>query len=319
MYTNLSEYLAGFYPYLTCLKICAYNVTLYVDAGFELRDMQTETTTTPKKRMPFFLKWFDGHTSLSEPQDLDSDRIDRIRVVPFILMHLACGLVYWVGYSHIALAVAIGLYLLRMFVITGFYHRYFSHRAFQTSRAVQFIAACIGCMCAQRGPLWWAGHHRHHHKHSDEFDDLHSPGIHGFIWSHMLWFLAKSGMATPMQNVQDWKKYPEIVFIDRFDWIPLLVFGFGLYGLGAVLGHYFPGLQTSGWQIFVWGFFISTVVVYHATYTINSLAHKFGSRRYDTGDDSRNNFWLAILTLGEGWHNNQSSLSFITSAGILLV
>ncbi len=222
----------------------------------------------------------------------------------FILMHLACLAVIWVGWSPVAIATATGLYLLRMFVITGFYHRYFSHRTFKTSRAFQFIMALIGCTSAQRGPMWWAGHHRNHHNHSDDERDVHSPRWYGFVWSHMLWFLTESGTATPLDKVRDWKKFPEIVFLDRFDWIAVIVFGAAIWGVGSLLGHVAPSLHTSGPQLFVWGFFISTIVLYHATYTINSLAHKFGSRRFETTDDSRNNFWLAILTLGEGWHNN---------------
>jgi stearoyl-CoA desaturase (delta-9 desaturase) len=250
------------------------------------------------------VRWFDGHAEVAPPVAGQPKRIDRFRLIPFLGMHLGCLAVCWVGYSHIALAIAIGLYLIRMFAITGFYHRYFSHRTFKTSRWFQFVMAFVGCSCAQRGPMWWAGHHRHHHNHSDEEVDLHSPGQDGFLWSHMLWFLTKSGSATTMKNVRDWQKFPEIVFLDRFDWIAPGVLGLGLWGLGAWLGHHFPSLHTSGAQMFVYGFFISTVVVYHATYTINSLAHQYGSQRFNTGDDSRNNIWLALLTLGEGWHNN---------------
>jgi stearoyl-CoA desaturase (delta-9 desaturase) len=253
---------------------------------------------------PFYIRWFDGHAASPAVDPIEAEKIDWVRVMPFVAMHLGCALVIWVGFSWAALGVAVGLYLLRMFVITGFYHRYFSHRTFKTSRWLQFAMGFVGCTAAQRGPMWWAGHHRHHHIHSEEPPDRHSPVQHGFLWSHMLWFLNKSSVVTPMEKVRDWGKFPELVFLDRFDWLPVILFGGAMWGLGWGLGWAFPGLHTSGWQMFVWAFFVSTVVVYHATYTINSLAHQFGSRRFATTDDSRNNFWLALLTLGEGWHNN---------------
>jgi stearoyl-CoA desaturase (delta-9 desaturase) len=204
----------------------------------------------------------------------------------------------------VAVAVAAALYGMRMFAITGFYHRYFSHRAFMTSRWCQFVFAAIGTAAVQRGPLWWAAHHRHHHAHSDQPDDIHSPHHYSFLWSHMGWFTSRSNFATNLKAVPDLVKFPELRFLDRFDIIIAILLATSLYGLGAVLERFAPELETSGTQMLVWGFFISTVVLYHATYTINSLAHRMGSKRYNTGDESRNNPILALLTLGEGWHNN---------------
>lgn len=232
------------------------------------------------------------------------ERINWVGNSPYFLLHFACFAVIWVGWSPIAVGVAAFFFLSRMFAVTGFYHRYFSHRTFKTSRAFQFVMACAGTACLQRGPLWWAAHHRHHHAFSDEIEDRHSPRLLGFLRAHAGWFLTPSAAKTEMHYVRDWARFRELVFLDRYHALPALALAFFAFGLGALLERVAPGLGTNGWQMLVWGFVISTVFLYHATYTINSLAHQFGSKRFNTGDDSRNNFWLALLTLGEGWHNN---------------
>jgi stearoyl-CoA desaturase (delta-9 desaturase) len=219
-------------------------------------------------------------------------------------MHVACLAVIWVGFSGVAVAVTLALYLVRMFAITAFYHRYFSHRTFKTSRAGQFIFGLLGASAVQRGPIWWAAQHRYHHIHSDQPDDLHSPVQHGFFWSHMGWFMSQRHFEADLSRVRDLLKYPELRFLDRFDIAVPTALGVGVFFLGVLLEDVAPGLGTSGWQMLVWGFFISTVAVYHGTYTINSLSHVYGRQRYRTGDASRNNLWLALITLGEGWHNN---------------
>ena len=212
--------------------------------------------------------------------------------------------VIWVGFSWVALAVCLLFYLIRMFSITAFYHRYFSHKSFSTSRPVQFLFALLGNCAVQRGPLWWASHHRHHHRHSDEEEDAHSPGWYGFIWSHLLWFLSNKNFKTKKEYVRDWQKYPELVFLDRFDLLMPVLSGVFMFAFGWLLGTFFPATGTSGMQMLVWGFFISTVLLFHATFTVNSLGHIWGRKRYETGDESRNNWFIAIITLGEGWHNN---------------
>ena len=247
--------------------------------------------------------WFDTSAAVAI-DDERADRIDWLRAAPFIAMHLACIAVIWVGFSPIALIVAVALYAIRMFALTGFYHRYFSHRTFRTSRAVQFIFALIGASCVQRGPLWWASHHRNHHRHADTELDPHSPTIYGFIWSHVGWFLTPRNFQTDLSRVPDLAKFPELRVLDRYDTLVPVVLAVGMYFLGVLLHHVAPQLGTSGGQMLIWGFFISTVVLFHATVTINSLAHRFGSRRYETKDSSRNNVWLALITFGEGWHNN---------------
>ncbi len=252
-------------------------------------------------------QWFDGHDAgrgIGDDDDPSAHRVDWPRIVPFVLMHLACLSVFLVGFSWIAFGVMVSLYLMHMFIITAFYHRYFSHRSFKTSRAFQLLMAVLGCTAVQRSPLWWAAHHRHHHAHSDQEADSHSPHQHGFLFSHTGWFLTKSSFPTKSRLIRDWLKYPELRWLDRYDVVPVVVFAVSLFLLGLGLQTFVPQWGTSGLQMLVWGFVISTVVCYHATYTINSLAHKWGSRRYATDDDSRNNLWLALLTLGEGWHNN---------------
>ncbi|MGD9689009.1 MAG: acyl-CoA desaturase [Phycisphaerales bacterium] len=232
------------------------------------------------------------------------DRIHPFAVLPILVIHLLCAGVIWTGWSVTAVAVAAGLFLVRMFVITAFYHRYFSHRTFRTHRVTQFVFALIGASSAQRGPVWWAAHHRAHHRHSDREPDPHSPGLRGLLWSHTGWFLTGRGRRTDWKAVPDWAKFPELVWLEKYHLVgPLLLIGL-LAGAGAALAAWMPGLGTSAAQLVIWGFAISTSLLYHATFTINSLAHTIGSQRFRTGDDSRNNWFLALLTLGEGWHNN---------------
>ena len=261
------------------------------------------------------VRWFDSeaysvHFSNQPPnqshysgQSQDT-RFNWVRVLPFIALHLGCLLVFWVGVSPFAAWFALGFYLVRMFAITGFYHRYFSHKTFKTNRFWQFLFALLGATAAQRGALWWAAHHRHHHQHSDSEKDLHSPYQQGFWWAHMGWFTCDAGFRTDERRIRDWMKFPELCFLNRFDALVPLLTLVSLYGLGEMLFATVPELGTNGAQLAVWGFFISTVVLFHGTVSINSLAHVWGSRRFETSDSSRNNFWLALLTLGEGWHNN---------------
>ena len=231
-------------------------------------------------------------------------RIEWTRCLPFILMHVACLSVIWVGWSWPAVATAFLMYVARAFGLTAFYHRYFSHRAFKTSRWFQFLGGVLGSAAVQRGPIWWAAHHREHHRLSDCEGDLHSPHQHGFWWSHMGWFMTRESFATNERRVRDWLKFPELRFLDRYDVVVPLLYGVGMYGLGEAWRWAAPTSGVTGWQMLVWGFLISTVFLYHVTYAINSVAHVRGSRRFATKDQSRNNLWLALLTLGEGWHNN---------------
>ncbi|MDZ7747616.1 MAG: acyl-CoA desaturase [Halofilum sp. (in: g-proteobacteria)] len=249
-------------------------------------------------------QWLTGDQAPAPLDAASDERVDWARALPFVAIHLACLGALWTGVSWTAVGVCAALYVARMFFITAFYHRYFSHRAFRTSRAFQLVIAVLACTAGQRGPLWWASHHRHHHGVADAHDDAHSPDHRGMLWAHMGWFLTRGNYATRWRFVRDWARYPELRWLNRLDWAPFVLLGAGVYALGALLAARAPGLGTDGAQLLVWGFFISTVCVYHGTYTINSLAHRFGRRRFATRDSSRNNFWLSLVTLGEGWHNN---------------
>ena len=232
------------------------------------------------------------------------DRFDLSRSTPYVLLHLACFAVIWVGWSWFAVYAAIVLYVVRMFAITAFYHRYFSHRAFRTTRTAQFIFAVIGNTSMQRGALWWAATHRHHHKHSDKEGDKHSPSKDGFLWSHIGWLTSSSNFPTNYKAIPDLARYPELVFLNRRDYVVPILYSLALWICGSLLARYAPSLGTTGPQLFVWGGVISTTLLLHGTLFINSLAHVFGRRRFDTDDDSRNSLTLSLVTLGEGWHNN---------------
>ncbi|RDX35838.1 acyl-CoA desaturase [Kangiella sp. HD9-110m-PIT-SAG07] len=256
-------------------------------------------------------QWFDNKAVGSQAEDI----VDWPRVIPYILLHLTCLMVFVVGVSWIAVVVFAASYFVRMFAITAFYHRYFSHKSFKTSRFMQAFFGFIGATSTQRGPLWWAAHHRHHHKHADTEHDTHSPRD-GFLRSHTLWFLTKKNFETNEDRVKDLAKFKELKWLDRYDVIPPIIYAFFILMIGTYIEHVHPALGATKWQILIWGFFISTVVLSHVTFLINSLAHRVGYRSYDTNDDSRNNPLLAILTLGEGWHNNHHQFPGSVRQGI---
>jgi len=205
-------------------------------------------------------------------------------------VHAACLLAFWTGVTPFELALCLGLFWLRLFGITGGYHRYFSHKSFKTGRGFQFVLAVLGVAAVQKGPLWWAAGHRRHHRYSDQEGDMHSPRE-GFWQSHQGWIFDGRWDETEVDRIRDFARFPELAWLNRWHIVIPLLLVAACFAIG--------GLST-----FVWGFCISTVLLWHSTYSINSLAHRWGSQRYDTGDDSRNNLFLALLTLGEGWHNN---------------
>ena len=233
-----------------------------------------------------------------------ADEADIIhpRVLPFITVHLVCLAIFWVDVQPIDWIICGALYVIRMFGITAGFHRYFSHRSFKTSRGFQFFLAFLGQSSAQRGVLWWAAKHRYHHKYSDTEHDVHSPVQHGFWYSHVLWIFSKRGRTTDYRLIKDFQKYPELVWLDKWDRVPPILLGVLVWVI-------------AGWSGLVVGFFVSTVLLFHGTFTINSLSHVIGKQPYVTGDDSRNNWLLAIITLGEGWHNNHHHFPSATPQG----
>jgi stearoyl-CoA desaturase (delta-9 desaturase) len=221
-------------------------------------------------------------------------KLDRLAVrasLPFFLFHGLVLLAFVTGVRWEYVALAVASYAVRMFAVTAGYHRYFSHRAFKTGRVFQFLLAFVAQTTVQKGVLWWAATHRHHHRVSDQADDIHSPVRRGFWWSHAGWFLCKRYDATRYDAIKDFARFPELVWLNEFHLVPFFAFSAAAWWLGGLVG-------------LVWVVIIPTVLLWHGTFTINSLSHVFGSRRYLTTDTSRNNLLLALITLGEGWHNN---------------
>jgi stearoyl-CoA desaturase (delta-9 desaturase) len=221
----------------------------------------------------------------------DHDDIIYPATIPFLLVHLACFAAFWTGVTWQAVVLGLALYWLRMFAVTAGFHRYFSHRAYATSRVFQFVLAVLAQSSVQKNVLWWAAQHRHHHQHSDTPDDVHSPRHKGFLYSHVGWIFDRRRRSLDLTKVADLARYPELIWLMRLSLVPPIVLAVACF-------------LIAGWPGLIVGFFWSTVAVHHATFAINSLAHVSGSTRYVTGDDSRNNWLLALITMGEGWHNN---------------
>jgi len=260
----------------------------------------------PGKLLVSIARWFDSDFGNEDVAAIKSkpDKVEFVRILPFIILHIGCLGVIFCGWSWTSVAVAAAMYFVRMFAVTAFYHRYFSHKTFQTSRIAQFAFALLGASAVQRGPLWWSYHHRHHHRHSDEEEDAHSPIVRGFLWSHIGWITSARNFPTDYSQVRDLAVFPELVFLNRFDSLVPILFAGLMFFCGYLLNVFLPSLGVTSWQLLVWGFFISTTVLFHATASINSLAHLIGKRRFETTDKSRNSLFLALITLGEGWHNN---------------
>ncbi len=212
-------------------------------------------------------------------------------VIGFLIVHAAALGVFVIGFSGKGVLLCLGSYYLRMFAITAGFHRYFSHRSYRLARVPQFLLALFGQTAAQRGVLWWAANHRHHHRYSDRPEDIHSPLQRGFWWSHMGWILAKDHSRSDYTSVPDLAKYPELVWLDRNEYMATLLYGIALFA-------------AFGWTGLFYGYFLSTVLLWHGTFSINSVMHVFGRRAFATTDDSRNSFVFALVTMGEGWHNN---------------
>jgi stearoyl-CoA desaturase (delta-9 desaturase) len=218
-------------------------------------------------------------------------RISFFHTLPFAVFHLICLAAFLVKFRWSYVILCLALYYTRMFFVTAGYHRYFSHRSYKTSRVFQFLLAFLAMTSAQKGVLWWAAHHRHHHRFSDQQDDLHSPSQDGFWWSHVGWILADRYNKTDVEGIRDFYKFAELRWLNRYPLVPPITLAVAIFLVG-------------GWSALIWGFFISTVLLWHGSFIVNSLAHVFGRRRYATSDTSRNSFLIALITMGEGWHNN---------------
>jgi stearoyl-CoA desaturase (delta-9 desaturase) len=225
------------------------------------------------------------------PEETFHDDIIYPGAIPFLIIHLSCFAAIWTGVTLKAVMICVVLYWVRMVAVTGGFHRYFSHRSYKTSRLGQFLIAALAQTSAQRGVIWWAAMHRHHHLHSDDELDPHSPRQRGFLYSHVGWIFSAAAERPDYESVADLTQYPELVWLDKHNYVTAVIMAVGVW-------------LFAGWSGLVVGFFWSTMLVWHCTFFINSLAHVYGSQRYLTGDDSRNNWWLAVITCGEGWHNN---------------
>ena len=224
-------------------------------------------------------------------------------VIPFCLLHLAVFGVFFFPFHWEFILLLLVTYGIRMFGVTAGYHRYFSHRSYKMNRVCQFLMAILAQTSAQKGVLWWAAHHRDHHRNSDNEDDVHSPWQSGFWWSHIGWVISNDYDNYDRRLIHDFGKFPELRWLDRFHWVPTTIFG-------AVI------LLVGGWSAFFWGYVVSTVLLFHCTFSINSVAHIWGTRRFETADQSRNNFLLALITFGEGWHNNHHKFMHSCRQGI---
>jgi len=226
--------------------------------------------------------------------------------ISFTLMHLIPFAAIWTGATTFDWIMCAFLYFFRMFWITGGYHRYFAHRSYKTSRWFQFVIAFMAQTSAQKGALWWAGHHRVHHRTSDTYDDPHSMKHYGFWYSHVGWIIGPDYKETDYKIISDYSKYPELVWLNKYYLVPPVILALVVMALGGIVdgGSITAMFSTVGWSALIIGFFLSTVITYHGTFSINSIMHKFGKQRYKSDDESKNSLWLALLTLGEGWHNN---------------
>ena len=247
------------------------------------------------------LAWVDSYQNCEVPS---SDSVAWVRVLPILALHIIAVMgVFIFDLALVDVVACAALYFVRMFAITGFYHRYFSHKAFKTSRWHQFLWGAIGASATQRGPLWWAAHHRQHHRHTETDSDPHD-SRQGLWWSHLGWILADRHFATHKNNISDFRAYPELVWLDRFDAAMPALLALLVFIIGWLFETFMPVAGTSGLQMLYWGYLVSTLLLLHVTLCINSLAHRWGTRPFATGDRSCNSLPLALLTLGEGWHNN---------------
>ncbi len=236
--------------------------------------------------------------------------------IAMVTFHVACLGAVFTGVSPVTAWVAVGMYLVRAFGITAGFHRMLAHRSFKASRPVQFILTLLGSLAVQGGPLWWVAHHRTHHRYTETDKDIHSPRTQGMWDAHMGWMMKSESFMENGANARDLHKYPEIKFLQRNYAAIIGAEMVALFALGALLNVMNPALGTSGLQMLVWGFFISTVLLWHATFMVNSVCHRWGKQPYDASDDSTNNWLVGILAIGEGWHNNHHKYPYSARHGL---
>ncbi|WP_109830594.1 acyl-CoA desaturase [Reichenbachiella versicolor] len=243
-------------------------------------------------------------TAATAPRELGKP--SNKSIFGFLLFHLVPLLAIYTGATAFDWALCIFLYFYRMFWITGGYHRYFAHRSYRTSRFFQFIIAFMAQTSVQKGALWWASHHRVHHRKSDTYDDPHSMKHYGFWYSHIGWIMSKEFKPTHYKLISDYSKYPELVWLNKYHLVPPIILALGVMALGGIVngGSIDMMFTSAGTSSLLIGFFLSTAILFHGTFSINSIMHKLGRQRYESGDESRNSLILALVTLGEGWHNN---------------
>lgn len=266
---------------------------------------------------PGVLPVSDAHSPQGEGEEnrvTAAQKQARAVLVGMAIFHLGCFGVIWTGVSPAALTVALALYVVRGFGVTAGYHRLLAHRSFSTGRPVQFLLALAGSLATQGGPLWWVAHHRSHHRYTETEKDIHSPRTQGFWRSHIGWMLSAESFRENGANARDLYRVPELKFLQQhYAWI-VLGQGVAIYGLGEGLAAL--GVQTSGAQMLVWAYFIATVALWHATFMVNSVCHLWGSRPFDAEDTSTNNWLVALLALGEGWHNNHHKFAYSARHGL---
>lgn len=216
-------------------------------------------------------------------------------------LHVGCILAFFpMFFTWTGLLIAVGLWwLCGGWGICIGYHRLLTHRSFHTPKWFEHFLAALGTMNWQGGPIRWVGVHRIHHKESDGEHDPHSPQ-HGFTWAHMFWTVMKDGHIDPKTVTKDLQKDAVIRFLDRWFYLPQIALGIALFALG----WWILGTWTGGMSWLVWGIAVRTVFGYHATWFVNSAAHTWGYRNFKTADGSKNNWWVALISFGEGWHNN---------------
>jgi stearoyl-CoA desaturase (delta-9 desaturase) len=254
------------------------------------------------------------HHALPLPHTVVPGKVLWMYAIPIVAIHLLALLAFmpWL-FSWTGLVVGVlGIHVFGQSITIG-YHRLLTHRSFKTPKWVERLIVIMAQCCLQDTPARWVATHRYHHLHSDEQEDPHTPLV-TFFWSHMGWLLTYNSHSRAFETYQ---KYARDILNDRFyKWLertshlPIIYVAHVLlvYLVGAAIGWFMGGTLLAavqmGLSLTVWGVFVRTVAVWHITWSVNSLSHMFGYQNYNTEEHSKNNWLVALLTVGEGWHNN---------------